>query len=283
MELLQSNSGHYYYSEGRGNPIVFLHGFPDCPENYKDQSSFFASKGYQTFVPYMPGYHPEDKDLDTYQSVRIAEDIIGFIESVTDQPIILVGHDWGSSVSYAIAGIRPDLVKRLISISVPHGLSVGTAFLSDAEQQRKSWYMFFFQLEIADIAVPFNNFNFIERLWTDWSPNWPEYKEYANATIEVLSKGSVLSKALAYYRCTFKPELQTDRINKLAESLLADKISMPSLYLHGENDGCIGHYLSEGMENFFEDLTIEILPDCGHFLHLEKKELTNNLILEFIS
>ena len=37
MELLQSNSGHYYYSEGRGNPIVFLHGFPDCPENYKNQ------------------------------------------------------------------------------------------------------------------------------------------------------------------------------------------------------------------------------------------------------
>ena len=283
MELLQSNSGHYYYSEGRGNPIVFLHGFPDCPENYKDQLSFFASKGYQALVPYMPGYHPEDKDLDTYQSVRIAEDIIGFIESVTDLPIILVGHDWGSSVSYAIAGIRPDLVKRLISISVPHGLSVGTAFLSDAEQQRKSWYMFFFQLEIADIAVPFNNFNFIERLWADWSPNWPGYKKYANATIEVLSKGLVLSKALAYYRCTFQPELQTERINKLAESLLADKISMPSLYLHGENDGCIGHYLSEGMENFFEDLTIEILPECGHFLHLEKKELTNNLILEFIS
>ena len=194
MELLQSNSGHYYYSEGRGNPIVFLHGFPDCPENYKDQLSFFASKGYQALVPYMPGYHPEDKDLDTYQSVRIAEDIIGFIESVTDQPIILIGHDWGSSVSYAIAGIRPDLVKRLISISVPHGLSVGTAFLSDAEQQRKSWYMFFFQLEIADIAVPFNNFNFIERLWTDWSPNWPEYKEYANATqIKIDSKKHLAS------------------------------------------------------------------------------------------
>ena len=71
MKLLQSNSGHYYYSEGRGNPIVFLHGFPDCPENYKDQLSFFASKGYQALVPYMPGYHPEDKDLDTYQSVQL--------------------------------------------------------------------------------------------------------------------------------------------------------------------------------------------------------------------
>ena len=231
----------------------------------------------------MPGYHPDDAELDTYQSVRLAEEIINFIESVTNQQIILFGHDWGSSVAYAVAGLRPDLVHKLISVSVPHGLSVGTAFLSDAEQQRKSWYMFFFQLEIADMAVPFNNFHFIERLWSDWSPNWPEYKEYASTTIDVLSKGSVLSKALAYYRCTFQPELQTERINKLAESLLAEKISMPSLYLHGENDGCIGHYLSEGMEDFFEDIAIKILPDCGHFLHLEKKELTNNLILEFIS
>ena len=283
MELFQSNSGHYYFVEGEGNPIVFLHGFPDCPQNYKDQLTFFASNGYKAFVPYMPGYHPEDEDLDTYQSVRIAESIISFIESVTDQKIILFGHDWGSSVSYAIAGLRPDLVSRLISVSVPHGLSVGSAFLSDAEQQRKSWYMFFFQLDIADVAVPFNNYNFIERLWSDWSPNWTEYKEYANTTIEVLSRGSVLKNALSYYRCTFQSELQTDRINKLTESLLAEKISMPSLYLHGENDGCIGHYLSEGMENFFEDLDKRILPDCGHFLHLEKKELTNNLILEFIT
>ena len=283
MKLLKSYSDHYYYSEGQGDPIVFLHGFPDCPENYKDLLSFFASKGYQAIVPYMPGYHPEDKDLDTYQSVRIAEEMINFIESITDKKILLFGHDWGSSVSYAVAGIRPDLVSKLISVSVPHGLSVGTAFLSDAEQQRKSWYMFFFQLEIAEIAVSFNDFKFIDRLWSDWSPNWPEYKKYSKATIDVLSKNTVLSKAIAYYRCTFQQNLQTERINELATNLLSKKIAIPSLYLHGENDGCIGHYLSEGMEDYFEDLEIKILPDCGHFLHLEKKEITNQLILDFIN
>ena len=282
MELLKSDSDHHYFTEGQGDPIVFLHGFPDCPENYKDQLSFFASNGYQAIVPYMPGYHPEDKELDTYQSVRIAENIIEFIECVTEKKIFLFGHDWGSSVSYAVAGLRPDLVTKLISVSVPHGISVGTSFLSDAEQQRKSWYMFFFQLEIAEAAVSFNNLSFIDRLWSDWSPNWPEYKEYAKNTIDVLSKESVLSKALAYYRCTFQPGLQSERINELGNSLLTEKISPPSLYLHGENDGCIGHYLSEGMENFFEDLELKILPDCGHFLHLEKKDLVNNLVLDFI-
>ena len=143
--------------------------------------------------------------------------------------------------------------------------------------------MFFFQLPIADLAVANKDFNFIERLWMDWSPNWPEYKPYAKKTIKVLGEENVLSNALAYYRCTFQESLQTERINKLAEQLMSQKIQMPSLYLHGENDGCIGANLSEGMESFFEDLEIKILPDCGHFLHLEKPDEVNKIILDFLS
>ena len=143
--------------------------------------------------------------------------------------------------------------------------------------------MFFFQLPIADLAVPNNDFNFIERLWMDWSPNWPDYKPYSKRTIEVLSQENVLTKALAYYRCTFQESLQINRINRLAEELIGQKIKIPSLYLHGENDGCIGANLSDGMEIFFEDLQKEILPNCGHFLHLEKPVEVNKIILDFLS
>ena len=283
MNLSKSSSGHYFYSKGEGNPLLLLHGFPDCAENFQQQLEFFSSHGYLVIAPYLPGYHPEDKELDTYQSLRIAEEIIEFIKSVTDKKIILFGHDWGASIAYGIAGLEPDLVDKLITVSVPHGISVGASFLSDGDQQRKSWYMFFFQLPIADLAVANSDFNFIERLWMDWSPNWPDYEPYAKKTINVLSQENVLSKALAYYRCTFQESLQTERINSLAEELMVQKIQMPSLYLHGENDGCIGANLSDGMENFFEDLQIKILPDCGHFLHLEKPEEVNKIILDFLS
>ncbi len=283
MNLSKSSNGHYYYSMGEGKPLFFLHGFPDCAENFKPQLEFFSNQGYEVIAPYLPGYHPEDKELDTYQSLRIAEEIIEFIKSITDQEVSLFGHDWGASIAYGIAGLEPDLVNKMITVSVPHGISVGASFLSDGDQQRKSWYMFFFQLPIADLAVANNDFNFIERLWMDWSPNWPEYEPYAKKTIKVLAEENVLSNALAYYRCTFQESLQTERINKLAEQLMSQKIQMPSLYLHGENDGCIGANLSEGMESFFEDLEIKILPDCGHFLHLEKPEQVNKIILDFLS
>ena len=283
MKLEQSSSAHYYFVSGKGEPLILLHGFPDCAENYFHQLEFFSSKGFQVFAPFMPGYHPEDAELDTYQSLRISEEIIKFSRSVTDRKINLVGHDWGAAVAYGIAGLEPELVNKLIALSVPHGPNLGESFILDGDQQRKSWYMFFFQLPMADLAVPTNNFSFIERLWTDWSPNWPEYKVYCDRTIEILSQENVLSKALAYYRSTFQPSLQSDRVNQMQEEIGVNKIRPPTLYLHGENDGCIAANLSEGMEANFENLEIKILPDCGHFLHLEKPDEVNKIILDFLS
>ena len=283
MKLEKSSSAYHYFVSGKGEPLILLHGFPDCAENYFHQLEFFSSKGFQVFAPFMPGYHPEDAELDTYQSLRISEEIIKFSRSVTDRKINLVGHDWGAAVAYGIAGLAPELVNKLIAVSVPHGPNLGESFISDGDQQRKSWYMFFFQLPMADLAVPTNNFSFIDRLWTDWSPNWPEYKVYCDRTIEILSQENVLSKALAYYRNTFQPSLQSDRVNQMQEKLGVNKIRPPTLYLHGENDGCIAANLSEGMEANFEDLEIKILPDCGHFLHLEKPDEVNKIILDFLS
>ena len=283
MKLEQSSSAHYYFVSGKGEPLILLHGFPDCAENYFHQLEFFSSKGFQVFAPFMPGYHPEDAELDTYQSLRISEEIIKFSRSVTDRKINLVGHDWGAAVAYGIAGLAPELVNKLVAVSVPHGPNLGESFILDGDQQRKSWYMFFFQLPMADLAVSTNNFSFIDRLWTDWSPNWPEYKVYCDRTIEILSQENVLSKALAYYRSTFQPSLQSDRVNQMQEKIGMNKIRPPTLYLHGENDGCIAANLSEGMDANFENLEIKILPDCGHFLHLEKPDEVNKIILDFLS
>ena len=283
MKLEKSSSAHHYFVSGTGEPLILLHGFPDCAENYFHQLEFFSSKGFQVFAPFMPGYHPEDAELDTYQSLRISEEIIKFSQSVTDRKINLVGHDWGAAVAYGIAGLAPELVNKLVAVSVPHGPNLGESFIADGDQQRKSWYMFFFQLPMADLAVPTNNFSFIDRLWTEWSPNWSEYKVYCDRAIDALAHENVLSKALAYYRSTFQPSLQSDRVNQIQAKIGVNKIRPPTLYLHGENDGCIAANLSEGMEAHFENLEIKILPDSGHFLHLEKPDEVNKIILDFLS
>ena len=80
-----------------------------------------------------------------------------------------------------------------------------------------------------------------------------------------------------------RDSLQSDRVNQMQAKIGVNKILPPTLYLHGENDGCIASNLSEGMEAHFESLEIKILPDCGHFLHLEKPDEVNKIILDFLS
>ena len=281
MQIHKNNLNQHYLNEGKGEPLLILHGFPDCVFNYKEQLKFFSSKGYEVFIPFMPGYHENNKELSTYQSLRVAEEIIYFVDSTIKGPFNLYGHDWGASAAYGIANLIPKKIKKLITGSVPYGPNLMSAFLLDGDQQRRSWYMFFFQLEIAEIGVQANDYEYIRRLWREWSPNWPEYETYAQEAINVLSKPGVLTRALKYYRSTFQSELQSERLNNL-QATFTDKIKPPSLYIHGKNDGCIAATLSSGMEESFESLKILEFEDCGHFLHLEKPEEVNQAMLEFL-
>jgi len=283
MELKQSKNINFY-SMGDGKPLYLIHGFPDCAENFDIQLKYFSEKGFRVIAPFLPGYHEGDTELDTYQTLRIAEVLIEFIESISGKDkIYLYGHDWGAPIANGIAHLKPDLVEKFSTASVPHGMNFQSALLTDGKQQRMSWYMFFFQLPLADISVPMNDFEFIHRLWREWSPDLKDYRHYSNKVVAVLEKPNVLNKALSYYRSAFQESLQIDRINTEAANLLVSKIKPPCMYFHGKNDGCIDYKLATGMDSFFEEIQINILDDCGHFLHIEKPNEFNEMLLDFFT
>ena len=59
--------------------------------------------------------------------------------------------------------------------------------------------------------------------------------------------------------------------------------SVPTLYLHGQNDGCIGAENVEGMEYLFASkFEKHIIPGAGHFIQMEKPEVVSNYILNFL-
>ena len=82
MESKYSNNLNYF-SKGTGKPLYLIHGFPDCAENFEEQINFFSANGFKVIAPFLPGYHQDDQELDTYQTLRVAEVLIDFIESVS--------------------------------------------------------------------------------------------------------------------------------------------------------------------------------------------------------
>jgi pimeloyl-ACP methyl ester carboxylesterase len=144
--------------------------------------------------------------------------------------------------------------------------------------------MFFFQMPWAEDAVAYHDFAFLERIWQDWSPGWDYPKEEMDSLKETFRKPGVLQAALGYYRHTLNPANHVSALAGIQDRLFVDLIQVPTLYFHGEKDGCIGVELSEGMESLFiKGLRKAIIPGAGHFVHQEKPDEVNRIMLEFLS
>ncbi len=267
-----------------GRLLLCLHGFPDNAWTFRHQFQFFAAKGYHVVAPFQRGYYPTSPAPDgQYQSAVLAQDLLGCIEALGYTQADVVGHDWGAIAAYGAAILQPQRVRRLVAIAVPHGPAVLQAFLSDYDQLRRSWYMFFFQSPFAEAAVRHNDFEFIERLWRDWSPNWIFPEETLQSVKDTFRHDGVVEAALAYYRCTLDPSRQDPALAAIQTTLNLSPVAVPTLAIHGSNDGCIGPYLLEGMEALFPaGLEKLIVEGAGHFVHQEKAALVNDRISEFL-
>jgi len=226
---------------GDGPLVLCLHGFPDSLESFRHQLPALAAAGFRAVAPCMRGYAPSAMPADgAYQTAALAEDAIAIIDALGHDDAIVIGHDWGAVAAYGAAIAAPERVRALVTAAVPHGPQLMTAFTTNYAQQRRSWYMFFFQTPFAEAAVAHDDFAFLERLWADWSPGWQWSSEAMAALKETFRRPGVLPAALGYYRALFNPALQPPEYATLQGRIMFEPISVPGMMLHGASDGCIG-------------------------------------------
>jgi pimeloyl-ACP methyl ester carboxylesterase len=62
-----------------------------------------------------------------------------------------------------------------------------------------------------------------------------------------------------------------------------EPVPVPTMCIHGADDGCIGVELLEGMGDLFPGgLRVEVIPGAGHFVHRECPDTVNRLVLDFL-
>ena len=99
---------------------------------------------------------------------------------------------------------------------------------------------------------------------------------------ETFRRPGVLPSALAYYRATMAPVFDDPSAAEALSSGLAMPIDVPGMMIHGADDGCIGVDLLAGMGDYFpRGLRTEVVPNAGHFVHQERPELVNRLLVDF--
>jgi pimeloyl-ACP methyl ester carboxylesterase len=269
---------------GEGPEVVFcLHGFPDHARSFREQLPALAGAGYRVIVPTLRGYEPSSQPKNgDYHLVHIAEDVLGWMDDLGVRKAHLVGHDWGAVLGYIVTGMAPERFHSLSALAVPHMRDPFAAYKGTPGQVRNSWYSFFFLLRrLSDAMVRWEDFQFIEKLWRDWSPGWRWPEEEMAALKRTFRQPGVVEAALGYYRATYALWSPT---TWRAHKLLQSPVQVPTLALTGAQDGCLDTRLFDFTrpEDFPKGLRLERLQGAGHFLHQEKPAEVNRLLVEWL-
>lgn len=264
-------------SDNEGPLVICAHGFPDCARSFRAQVPALTEAGYRVATPTMRAYHPSSVARSgRYDAAALGADLIAVANALSPgSPVVVVGHDWGAVAAYAAAQLRPDRIDRLITVAVPHLRVASVAWLRPS-QLKKSWYMGLFQLPgVAERRVLQDDMALIDQLWRDWSPGWSPAQDEMRAIKDAIRPH--LSDVLGYYRAIRRPRRDA------LESVMS-KTTIPSMYVHGIDDGCIGVDATRGIARAYEaGLEVHHIEQAGHFAHLERPERFNALMLRFLS
>lgn len=130
---------------GEGPPVLLCHGFPDLWRGWRLQMEALAAAGYRAIAPDMRGYGRSSAPADPllYTPFHTVGDLIGLLDALDLPTVTIVGHDFGASVAWNAALLRPDRFTAVFGVSVPFMPLGNGNFLRDiAESGRTGFYMF---------------------------------------------------------------------------------------------------------------------------------------------
>lgn len=270
-----------YLERGEGPLILLLHGYPDNAWSWEFQIPVLADAGYRVVAPFLRGYPPTQIPKDSYfDRVTLAMDVRELIYALNGgQACYLVAQDWGAALSYGFLAMFPELVKRAVLMAIPHPIAV-FASLGSPEQIHRAFHWWFFQLpNLPEQVVPANSFAFIDYLWNYWSPDHHD-ADHVNRIKAMLAEPGAVAATIGYYRAAFNPAYQNPSHSALKPQL-DNPITVPTLALCGADDVRAAP-MSAQAHLFNGEYRFQVVPGSGHFLHREKPNAINSLVLDWL-
>jgi pimeloyl-ACP methyl ester carboxylesterase len=280
-EYATINGLRYQYVREGGGPLLFLiHGWPGFHYEWHLNIRPLAER-FDVVVPDMRGYGLTDKpDLppeEAYTDDVFAEDLRALVEHLGFDKVSIVSHDFGSVWTQRFARTHHDLVERLVFFQ-PVYPGIGARWFGP-DRSGEVWYMLFHQLPLAEELVGssrratemylrhfLSHWSYDKSLWTD---------QEVERFVDAYSEPGAVRGGFNCYRAMFRT---------VGRGIGGDpKIDVPTLVLWAENDPILPVAWSDKLSDYFPDLTLRTVPECGHWVQREKPELVDEAIINFVT
>jgi pimeloyl-ACP methyl ester carboxylesterase len=254
-----------------GRVVIALHGFPEDRFCWRPLTEPLVGAGHRVLAPDQRGYSPgaRPRGRRAYALAELCADVLALADTAGAARFDLVGHDWGAVVAWAVAGRRPERVRTLTALSVPHPTAVRDAALRST-QVLHSCYMLAFQLPVVpEAAMRWAGAGRcaagLERDGLD--------RDSARRYGTRLADPAELGGPLSWYRA----------LTVSAREAVAPARA-PTLYVWGDRDHYISRYAVDRCTRYVDaPYRCQVLPGASHWLPTTEAGAVAPLLLDHLA
>jgi pimeloyl-ACP methyl ester carboxylesterase len=213
-------------------------------------------------------------------------DNVAAVRALGAQTAAVIGHDWGAPIATACAQARPDMFTAVGMLGVPY-----TPRGEAPPRFPDDFYVGHFQAPgVAEAEIEADVRSWLRRFYaalTEGTPGWfgvPMALPEAPLPEWVSGFDTI---AAAFERNGFAGPLHRYRnfVRDWEDLAVFDAPAQPAMFITGERDST-RLWLGDAIERQAEWLPgltgVHVLPDCGHWVHEERPEQVNALLLDFL-
>ncbi len=275
----------HYARAGQGEPILFVHGFPEFWYEWKDQLDEFG-RDHCAVALDMRGYNLSSKPTDVrdYRAKYLVEDIHLFADHMGWDRFTLVAHDWGGAVAWGFAAMYPARLDKLIMLNSPHAVTFARELRDNPAQQEASRYMNLFRESRAEALMSEDGYRRLFAMTLEaWAKNGGKADEETRAAYRAAwSQPGALTGSLNYYRASplHPPTAKEPKLVEIDPK--AFYVTVPTLVIWGEQDQALLTGNLDGLAQHVQCVTIRRVPDASHWIVHERPALVNAWIREYL-
>ena len=173
---------------------------------------------------------------------------------------------------------HPERLEKLTILNVPHPDVMSRFILENAEQRKKSWYVFFFQ-------IPF---------FVEWILRRDDYRNMARMLVgsgrkstfrhsdieeykKAWSQPGALTGMLNWYRNIFWGSLRS-----IFQKKVARRVNVPTLILWGKSDVALSHEMVQPSLELCDHGSAVFFENATHWVQHDEADEVNKKLIEFL-
>lgn len=273
----------HYVEKGDGPIMLFLHGYPFFGASWQHLLTRFAAT-HKVIAPDLRGYGYTDKPqtVNQYHLQYLVEDVKALITQLSArQKVILVGHDWGGTLAWAVSQKYPQYIENLIVINAPPYNVLLDALQNDPAQREASKYMPLLKSDKVETAFLQSGPELLWKYGFDrMLDNNHITQDFKLAFYDSWNQPNSIRSAMNWYRANLP------NVNAISDDIYWPKkgalVTSRSLLITTQNERTFVPATFSSIDSIVQDLHVEVIAKSGHTPFLDQPDQVEKVIRDFL-